>query len=163
MAKPRTQLPSQFPAFRHNFAIQMAEHNERIARKIQREAIRRGESPLDLAQALGVHPSTTERWFRAERTPQQRHRKQLSRHWGLPLDSFEPDLEAENKEVRAQLNRIERKLDEVLERLKKLSPPDEGEDESGPPAPSTDDPKPRLDPPGEAESPSDEEDQRRSA
>ena len=110
-------LPSHFPAFRHSVALQMEAYRERIARRIQAEAAKHGESPADLAHALQVHPSTTERWFRAERTPQPRLRKQLAQHWALPPDEFEPDLEAEDREVRAQLDRIEEKLDEILERL----------------------------------------------
>jgi len=89
----------------------MADYRERIAKRIVREAAIHGESPADLAHALRIHPSTPERWFRGERTPQPRHRKQLAEHWELPFEEFEFDLEAEDEEVRAQLDRIEEKLD----------------------------------------------------
>jgi transcriptional regulator with XRE-family HTH domain len=85
----------------------MEAYRERIAQRIRQEAAKHGENPLDLAVALEIHPSTTERWFRAERTPQPRLRKQLAKHWNLPLDEFEPDLEAEGRELRIQLDRIE--------------------------------------------------------
>ena len=121
-------MPSHFPAFRLSFARQMANYRERTAQRIRREAARHGESPADLAHALRVHPSTTERWFRAERTPQPRLRKLLADHWALPPDEFEFDLEAEDEDVRDQLDRIEEKLDEALEILKGDQPA-EGEDD----------------------------------
>lgn len=95
----------------------MADYRERTAQRIRREAAKHGESPADLAHALQIHPSTAERWFRAERTPQPRLRKQLAAHWELSLDELEPDLEAEGREVRDQLDRIEEALEKILSRL----------------------------------------------
>jgi transcriptional regulator with XRE-family HTH domain len=110
-------MPSQFPAFRHNVALQMEAYRERLAKRIREEAAKHGESPTELAAALGVHSSTVERWFRAERFPQRRHRGPLAERWELPLDTFEPDIDAEDQDVRDQLDRIEEKLDEILKRL----------------------------------------------
>lgn len=124
------RLPSHFATFRHNFALQMEAYRERVAATIHAEAQKHGESPFDLAHALGTHPSTTERWFRGERTPQPRFRKQLALHWGLPLDTFEPGAEIEGQRIHGQLDRIEELLEEVLDRLKKLSPPAEDDDET---------------------------------
>lgn len=62
MEKLSRNLPSQFPAFRLMVARQMEGHRERIATRIRREAAKRGESAPDLAHALGVYPSTAERW-----------------------------------------------------------------------------------------------------
>jgi len=92
----------------------MEGYQERIARQIQKEAAKNGEAAIDLAHAMGVHLSTAERWLRGERIPQRRHKKELAEHWGLPLDAFEFDLEAEEKEIRDQLDRLEAKLDLVL-------------------------------------------------
>jgi ribosome-binding protein aMBF1 (putative translation factor) len=114
MEKQHNRMPSQFPALRLTLARQMEGYQERIARRIQKEAAKNGEAAIDLAQSMRVHPSTVERWFRAERTPQRRHRKELAAHWDLPLDVFEFDLEAEEMEVREQLSRIETKLDRLL-------------------------------------------------
>lgn len=108
-------LSSQFPALRLTVARQMEGYQERIAQRIRRESAKRAERPADLAYALGTHPSTVERWLRAERFPQRRHREELAKHWGLALDTFEFDLEAEEDEVREQLNRIEEKLNSLLE------------------------------------------------
>jgi transcriptional regulator with XRE-family HTH domain len=120
MEKDRQTMPSQFPAFRLMVARQMEAYRERIARRIREEAARHGESAPDLAHALGVYPSTAERWFRAERTPQHRHRRQLAEHWGLPFEELEPDLAAEEKKLRAQLDRIETRLSVVSELLARL-------------------------------------------
>lgn len=92
----------------------MEGYQERIARQIQKEAARNGEDPIDIAHSLKVHTSTVERWFRAERMPQKQNRRDLAKHWGLPLDVFEFDLEAEDEKIRDQLNRIEAKLDLLL-------------------------------------------------
>lgn len=93
----------------------MEAYRERIARRIREEAARHGESASDLAHEIGTHSSTAERWFRAERTPQRRHRVQLAEHWGLELDEFEPDLAADERALQDQLNRIEAKLDQLLD------------------------------------------------
>lgn len=106
---------SQFPALKSKLVREMEGHQERIAKAIRKEAARTGEDPMDLAQAMGVHVSTVERWFRAERMPQKRHRRELAKHWDLPLDAFEFDLEAEDEEVREQLNRMEAMLALLLE------------------------------------------------
>ena len=113
--KQRNKLPSHFPALRLTVARHMEGYQERMAKTLQREAAKRGESPLDLAQGIGVYPTTVERWFRGERTPQRRHRKELAEHWGLALDAFEFDLEAEEKEIRQQLDRIESMLTRLLD------------------------------------------------
>lgn len=117
---PRNKMPSQFPALRLTVARQMEGYQQRLAEKMRAEAAKRGESPVDLASALGTSASTTERWFRGERVPQQRYRRDLRKHWDLEPDFFEVDLEAEEKEVREQLNRIEQKLDRVLKRMEEL-------------------------------------------
>lgn len=108
-------MPSQFPAFRLMVAHQMEAYRDRIARRIRQEAAKRGESAPDLAHALGIYPQTAERWFRGERTPQRRHRTQLAEHWEIAFEELEPDLFAEERELRDQLNRIEQKLDQLLD------------------------------------------------
>lgn len=107
-------MPSQFPALRITVAQQMEGFQQRLAEKMRAEAGKRGESAVDLASNLGTSASTTERWFRGERVPQRRHQKELRDFWDLEPDFFEIDLEAEEREVRQQLNRIEQKLDRVL-------------------------------------------------
>lgn len=114
MEKLSRNLPSQFPAFRLMVARQMEGHRERIATRIRREAAKRGESAPDLAHALGVYPSTAERWFRGDRTPQRRHRKDLAEHWGLEPDWAEIDLATEEQDVRDQLDRIEEALEDLV-------------------------------------------------
>lgn len=100
-------MPSQFAANEITVGQPMEAHRERIAAKIRTEAAERGESALELARVLDVYPTTVERWMRGDRTPQKRHRQDLARHWELPLATFEFDLEAEEEDVRSQLDRLE--------------------------------------------------------
>ena len=122
--KARNKMPSQFPALRITVAQQMAGYQERLAKKMRAEASKRGESAVDLASNLGTSASTAERWLRGERVPQRRNQKELREYWKLDPDFFEIDLEAEEKEVRAQLDRIEEKLDELLGALAASAPED---------------------------------------
>lgn len=123
-------LPSQFPALRLTLERQMERYQERLTRQIRKEAAKRGENVLELANALGVYPTTVERWLRGDRSPQRRHRTQLAKHWELPLDFFEFDPEEEGD----QLDRIEGKLDQLLEAMG--LPTESAEDGDGEPAPA---------------------------
>jgi transcriptional regulator with XRE-family HTH domain len=98
----------------------MEAHKDRIAARIRLEAAKRGEGALELARVLDVYPTTVERWFRGERMPQGRHRRELCKHWELPLETLEFNLEAEEEDVRSQLDRIERELGSAVAKLNAL-------------------------------------------
>lgn len=110
-------MPSQFAANTITVGQLMEAHRDRIAARIRTEAAKRGESALEIARAVDVYPTTVERWMRGERTPQRRHRKELAEHWELPLETFEFNLEAEEEDVRSQLDRIEGLLTDLVPKL----------------------------------------------
>src|SRR5687768_10315874 len=97
----------QFPAFRLTVAERMEAYRERLAQRIDIELQRRGQNHVDLAAALKVSPRTAERWIAGEREPQRQHRKPLADYFGLPIEELWPDLGVEEKNLRAQLDRIE--------------------------------------------------------
>ena len=119
-------MTSQLPTFRLTVARQMEAYKERFAARLNAELIRRGEQPREMATALNIEPRTVERWAAGERFPQRRHLKAAADYLGVSVDELRPDLEAEERKLRDQLDRIEEKLDEVLEILK--GAPAEGED-----------------------------------
>lgn len=95
----------------------MEAYRERLAERIDKELQRRGEDHNDLAHALRVNPRTAERWTSGDTTPQRRLRKPIADYLGLPIEELWPDLEADEKALRDQLDRIEAKLDELLNQL----------------------------------------------
>lgn len=107
-------MPSQLPAFRLTVAARMEDYRERMAANIARERKRRGETPLELAVAIGVDKRTVERWETGEREPQIKKLRGLAEHWHIPVTQIRPDLEAEERDLRDQLNRIEAKLDALV-------------------------------------------------
>lgn len=107
-------MPSQLPAFGLTVAARMEGYRERLAVNITRERKRRGESPMDLAFAIGVDKRTVERWEAGEREPQTKKLKALADHWSVDVGDLRPDLEAEERALRDQLDRIEAKLDALL-------------------------------------------------
>jgi transcriptional regulator with XRE-family HTH domain len=107
-------MPSQLPAFRLTVAARMEDYRERMAANIARERRRRGESPLEIAVAIGVDKRTVERWEAGEREPQTKKLRALADHWQVAITDIRPDLEAEERELRDQLGRIEAKLDALL-------------------------------------------------
>ena len=113
-------MTAQLPTFRLTVAHQMEAYKQRIAEAIDRELKRQGKSESDLAHAIQAEKRTVERWTAGERTPQRRYRKPVADFLGLPMEVLYPDLEAEEKALREQLDRIEAKLDQVLGELKAL-------------------------------------------
>lgn len=111
------RMTAQLPAFRLTVAAGMDGYRERLAANIARERKRRGESPLDLAVAIGVDKRTVERWESGERDPQTKKLKALADHWDLDVGVLRPDLEAEERAVRAQLDRIEAMLEGLYRAL----------------------------------------------
>lgn len=93
----------------------MEGYSERLARRIDIELRKRGEDHRDLAHQLRVDARTVERWVTGETSPQRRLQKPIADYFGLPIEELWPDLELEEKRLRDQLNRIEAKLDRLLE------------------------------------------------
>lgn len=91
----------------------MAGYKERIADEIKRQRVLHGEDPLDVAYAIKVNPRTYERWESAEREPRLSNLRALASHWEVEIADLRPDLEAEEK----QLERLEGKLDLIIEHL----------------------------------------------
>lgn len=104
----------QSPTFRLTVAAFMEGYSQRLAKRINSELQRRGEDHNDLAHALRVNPRTAERWVSGSTEPQRRHRKAIADYLSVPIEELWPDLEAEGKALRDQLNRLERKLDALL-------------------------------------------------
>lgn len=117
-------MPSQLPAFGLTVAARMEGYRERLAANITRERKRRGESPMDLAFAIGVDKRTVERWEAGEREPQTKKLKALADHWSVDVGELRPDLEAEERALRDQLDRIEAKLVRVVDERNGSSRPE---------------------------------------
>lgn len=105
----------QIPAFRTNIAEQMAAMRERLADRLDKELQKRGQDHHDLAHALRANPRTAERWVTGETEPQRRYRKPIADFLELPIENLWPDLESEDKAFREWMERVETKLDDVLE------------------------------------------------
>jgi ribosome-binding protein aMBF1 (putative translation factor) len=111
-------MPSQIPAFRLTVARRMEPKalRERVGRRIRAGRLHEGLEPRDLAYMLKIDPRTLERWENGEVYPQLRNRKALVE--ALPtitLDDLQPDLEAEERELRDQLDRIEQVLHDYID------------------------------------------------
>lgn len=115
------QMSSQSPAFRRTVAERMEASRDRIAAKIKAEMDRRGEDPLDLSREIGVRDRTIERWLAKESEPRKRNLKALATHWGLEVSDIQPDLEEEERELAAQLTRIEEGQKAIHEKLDRLT------------------------------------------
>jgi transcriptional regulator with XRE-family HTH domain len=113
-------MPSHFPAFALSVARRMEGYRERLAENIKLERQRRGETPVETAVAIGVDPRTLERWESGQREPQTKKLKALADYWGLEISALRPDLEAEERELRDQLNRLEIGQDRIAARLDQL-------------------------------------------
>lgn len=116
MSKQRTVL---FPAFSATVAEQMGDYRERIAERIRIELGRRGEQPKDLAYRIDVHPRTVENWLsrdpKKQRKPQGKHLKAVADDFGIPIEELNPDLAAEEQALREWMERVEQKLDQLIE------------------------------------------------
>jgi transcriptional regulator with XRE-family HTH domain len=113
-------MPSQFPAFRLTVAQQMQPKalRERVGRRIRAARLKEGLEPRDLAYRLHVDERTLERWEGGEVYPQLRNRKALAESLELlSLDDLQPDLEAEERELRDQLDRIEETVNQLENKL----------------------------------------------
>lgn len=108
-------MPWEIPAFRRNVARQMEECKqrlaERIAENIQRERLKHGQNPGDVAYRIGVNPRTYERWEEATTIPQPHNFKALAEEWEVEITDLRPDLEAEQR----QLDHIEHMLEALLD------------------------------------------------
>ena len=110
-----SEMSYQSAAFRRTVAERMEAYRDRIAARIKAEMDRRGEDPRDLGYAIGVRDRTIERWLAKESEPRTRNLKALAEHWELELSELRPDLEEEERRLQAQLDRMESKLDMLLE------------------------------------------------
>jgi transcriptional regulator with XRE-family HTH domain len=113
-------MSSQIPAFRLTVARRMEPKalRERVGRRIRAARLREGLEPRDLAYELKIAERTLERWELGEVYPQLRNRNALvERLQALSLDDLQPDLEAEERELRDQLDRIENMLASVVDAL----------------------------------------------
>lgn len=110
MSSTRT-LPVQSPDLRRTVALQMEQYKERLAQNMKRQRLLNGQKPADIAYLIGVDKRTYERWEEAETAPQPTNLKALADQWKTTVDALRPDLQAEGD----QLNRIEKKLDRVLD------------------------------------------------
>jgi transcriptional regulator with XRE-family HTH domain len=114
---------------------------ERVGRRIRAARLREGLEPRDLAYTLKISDRTLERWETGEVYPQLRNRKLLAETLdNLTLDDLQPDLEAEERELRDQLDRLEQKLDYLIASLAPAEPEQvaqafEQASESSPPEP----------------------------
>ena len=72
---------------------------------------------MDLAYAIGVRDRTVERWLAGESDPRLRNVKAMADHWGIELAELRPDLEREERELQAQLDRMEGMLRELIRSL----------------------------------------------
>lgn len=89
---------------------------DRVGRKIRAARLKQGMEPRDLAYALNVNDRTLERWENGEVYPQLRNRKAVAEKLPtLTLDDLQPDLEAEERELRDQLDRLEGMLQQLLD------------------------------------------------
>lgn len=92
----------------------MADYSERMAQRIRSERERRGLSHMELAVIVGSTDRTVRRWERGESEPQPRHLRALAEAFEKNVADIRPPFEAEEREVLAQLDRIEAKLDLLL-------------------------------------------------
>lgn len=107
-------MSSQNPTFRLTVAARMADYQKRMADQIRREREKRGWRREDLAQLTGASYRQIERWEGGKSRPQIANRLALAEAFEMELSELFPDIEAEEEALRAQLNRIEEKLDAVL-------------------------------------------------
>lgn len=111
-----TELPGIAPALRRKLAREMEDYRDRVAERIKRQRLSRGQDPIDVAYAIGVNVRTYERWESGERLPQLANFRRLAEEWGVQISDLRPDLEAEAE----QLQRLEEKVDAMVETMEQL-------------------------------------------
>lgn len=116
---------SQIPAFRRTLQREMADYQERVAERIvkAREAIGFDREPFALR--AGISPKQLARIEAGKSNPRAATVRKIAEAAGVAITDLRPDLDEEEQRIRAQLDRIEEKLDEVLRRLRRYEP-DEG-------------------------------------
>lgn len=142
---PTLQQPSQSPTFPLTVRRKMVGFKERLAERIIEAREAQGWDQRELAYRAGVADRTVARLEQAKvDRPRPSTLRKIADATGRKVEELRPDMDTEEKNLRAQLDRIEEKLDEILERLRRL-------------APDEDEPTP-TDLPGEQETPPEDSD-----
>jgi transcriptional regulator with XRE-family HTH domain len=85
-------------------------YRSRLARNMERERLRHGQSAEEIARKIDVNKRTYERWEEGEREPQPKNLLALAEAWEVQIDDLRPDLRREAE----TLDRIELKLNQLL-------------------------------------------------
>lgn len=116
MSTPRREVASQSLAMRLTLQRQMADYKERVAERIALTRERQGMSRETLAYKAGVSVKQLGRIEAGESDPRLSTVRKLADALDATVTDLRPDLEAEERELRDQLDRIETSI-KALSRL----------------------------------------------
>jgi transcriptional regulator with XRE-family HTH domain len=112
-----TKAPSQIPDFRRRLARQMADYRKRTAERIIEARERQGLDREPLALRAGISVKQLRRIERGQSNARLSTIRKIADALELQVTDLRPDLEAEEEVLHAQLERIEEKVDSVLNYL----------------------------------------------
>lgn len=142
---PTLQRTSQLPTFPLTVRRQMVGFRQRLAERIVDAREAKGWDQRELAFRAKVSEKTVQRLEQAKvNSPRGSTLRKIAEATSRQVEDIRPDMETEERNLRAQLDRIEkrqeemdRKLDELLTRTERRLPaerdPEIGEDPAAPP------------------------------
>lgn len=121
------EITSQIPAFRRTLQREMADYQQRVAERIIRAREQAGYDREPFALRAGISVKQLRRIEQGKSNPRLGTVRKIAETAGVAITDIRPDLDEEEQQIRAQLDRIEEKLDEILERLRRLPPAEDDE------------------------------------
>ncbi len=113
-------MTSQFPDFRLRFARQMADYSQRVAGNVTRVREAAGYDREPFAYKAGISPKQLERIEKGQSFPRRATVRKLAGAAGVPITDIQPDLDADESDLRDQLNRLEARVEATQEMVHTL-------------------------------------------
>lgn len=115
------QAPSQCPTIPLTVKRQMVGYQQRLAERIIEARQDKGWSRRELAFHSDISDKTLERLEKAQvKEPRGSTLQRIAEAVGREVSELRPDMETEEKNLRAQIDRMEAKLDELTESVDSL-------------------------------------------
>ena len=123
LSRGTRQVGSQSPTFRIRLQQQMADYEDRMRERIIQAREESGLSPEELALRAGLSAKQVRRIEKGQsRNPHMSTVRAIAEATGRDVTWIRPDLEAEEAELQAQLDRLEGKLDWLIQAAQASAP-----------------------------------------
>lgn len=108
------EITSQIPAFRRTLQREMADYQQRVADSIIRAREKAGYDREPFALRAGISVKQLRRIEQGKSSPRLGTIRKIADTAGVPITDIRPDLDEEEEAIRAQLDRIEKHLENIL-------------------------------------------------